>query len=99
MAGTDQCYMHLMYLGNTDVVGAQMSKVHSHYGSSACCQLLSSIGLFHNRATLFLVSQRLKSPHLTCLVLHISWAGSCVPVLHCIGHENGSVSWLLNCDV
>ena len=41
MAGTDQFYMHLMYLGNTDVVSAQMSKVHSHYGSSACCQLLS----------------------------------------------------------
>jgi len=26
MAGTDQCYMHLMHLGNTDVVSAQMSK-------------------------------------------------------------------------
>jgi len=60
-----------MYLGNTDVVFAQMSKVHSHYDSFACCQLLS-IELFHDRATLFLVSQRLKSPHLTCLVLHIS---------------------------
>jgi len=31
--------MHLMYLGNTDVVGVQMSKVHSHYGSSAGCHL------------------------------------------------------------
>jgi len=31
MAGTDQCYMHFIYLGNTDVVSAQMSKVHSHY--------------------------------------------------------------------
>jgi len=39
MADTDQCYMHLMYLGNNDVVSAQMSKVHSHYGSSAGCQL------------------------------------------------------------
>ena len=28
MAGTDQYYMHLMYLGNIDVVSAQMSKVH-----------------------------------------------------------------------
>ena len=40
MAGTDQYCMHLMHLGNTDVVSVQMSKVHSHYGSSACCQLL-----------------------------------------------------------
>ena len=55
MAGADQCYMRLMYLGDTDIVSTQMSKVHSHYGSSACCQLLS-IKLFHDRATLFLVS-------------------------------------------
>ena len=41
MAGTDQCYMHLKYLGNTDVVSVQISKVHSHDGSTACCQLLS----------------------------------------------------------
>jgi len=33
--------MHLMYLGNTDVVSAQMSKVHSHYGSS--CMLSATI--------------------------------------------------------
>jgi len=46
--------MYLMYLGNTDVVSAQISKVHSHLGSSACCQLLS-IELFHDRATLFLM--------------------------------------------
>ena len=26
---TDQCYMHLVYVGNTDVVSAEMSKVHS----------------------------------------------------------------------
>ena len=39
MAGTDQWYIHLIYLGNTDVVSAQMSKVHSHYGSSAGFQL------------------------------------------------------------
>jgi len=39
MAGTDQCYIYLMYLGNTDVVSAQMSKVHSHYGNFAGCQL------------------------------------------------------------
>ena len=58
MAGTDQCYMHLTYLGNTDVVSAQMSKVHSHYSSSPFCQLVF-IELFHDRATLFLVSQRL----------------------------------------
>ena len=50
-AGTDQCFMHLTYLGNADVVSAQISKIHSHYGSSACCQLLS-IELFHDRATL-----------------------------------------------
>jgi len=56
MAGTDQCYMHLMYLGNTS---AQISKVHCHHGSPACCQLLS-IELFHDRATLFFV--RLMSP-------------------------------------
>ena len=30
-----------MYLANTGVVSAQMSKVHSYYGSSAYCQLLS----------------------------------------------------------
>ena len=52
MTGTDQCYMHLMNLGNADVVNAQMNKVHSHYGSSACCQLLT-IELFHDTATLF----------------------------------------------
>ena len=72
MAGTDQCFMHLMYLGNTGVVSAQMSKVHSHYGSSACCQLLF-IELFHDKTTLFLVSQTLMSSH---LVLHISLAGA-----------------------
>ena len=35
MAGTDQCYMHLMYVRNTD---AQMSKVDS-YDSFACSYL------------------------------------------------------------
>ena len=35
MADTDQCYMHLMYLDNTDVVSAQMNKVYSHYGNFA----------------------------------------------------------------
>ena len=95
MEGRVQCYMYLMYLGNIDVVSAQ---VHSYYVSSACRQL-PSIELFHDRATLFLVSQRLMSPHLTCLVLYISWAGSCVPMLHSIGHDNGLVSWLLNCDL
>ena len=50
MAGTDQWFMHLIYLGNTDVVSAQMSKAHSHYGSSASCQLLS-IELFHGKVT------------------------------------------------
>ena len=35
-----QCNMHLMYLGNIDLFSMQMSKVHSHYGSSKCCQLL-----------------------------------------------------------
>jgi len=34
MAGTDQCNMHLMYVGDTD---AQMSKVHSYYDSFVCC--------------------------------------------------------------
>ena len=29
-AGTDQCFIHLMYLGNTDVASAQMSKVVLH---------------------------------------------------------------------
>jgi len=43
--------MHLMYLGNTDVVSPQMSKVHSHYGSFACSQILS-IELFHDKAIL-----------------------------------------------
>ena len=39
-----------MYACNTD---AQMSKIHSYYGSFACCQLLS-VELFHDcRATLF----------------------------------------------
>ena len=98
MIDADQCYKHLMYLGNTDVVSTQMSKVHSHYGSSACYQLLF-LELFHDRATSFFVSQRLMSPHLTCLVLNISWAGSYVPILHSIGHDSGSASWLLNCDV
>ena len=79
--GTDQYFMHLTYLGNTHVVSAQISKIHSHLGSSACCQLLS-IELFHDRATL--VPVRLMSPDLTCSVLHISWAGSCVPMLHSI---------------
>ena len=91
--------MHLMYLGNTDVVSAQMSKVHSHYSSSACCQLLSIEMYSLTEQALNLVSQRLMSPHLTCLVLHIIWAGSCVPMLHSIGHDSGSVSWLLDCDV
>ena len=36
------------------------------------------------------------SPHLTCLVLHITWAGSYVPMLHSIGHNNDSVSWFLS---
>ena len=39
MAGTDQCYMHLMYVGNTD---AQMNKVHSYYVS------FLSVELFHD---------------------------------------------------
>ena len=57
----------------------------------------------------FLVSQRLMPPHFTCLdygglsilqiVLRISWAGSYVPMLHSIGHDNDLVSWLTNGDV
>ena len=49
----------------------------------------------------FVVSQRLMPPHFTTvdfqfvnalqIVPHISRAGSCVPLLHRIGHNNGSV--------
>ena len=42
MADTDQCMCMFQY--------DQMSMVHSHYGSFACCQLK----LFHDRATLLL---------------------------------------------
>jgi len=64
MTDTDQCYMYLMYVGNTYV---QMSKVHS-YDIFACCKLLS-IELFHDcRATLFFVESKTDAStfNLTC---------------------------------
>ena len=70
-----------------------MSKVHSYYGSFACCLLLSMELLHDCRATLFFIesmtnastfgSLRLKFVDALQIVLHISWAGSCVGEKNC----------------
>ena len=97
MACTDHCYMNLMYLGNTNADTAQMSEILSHYDSSACCSTIHIA--IPRQSNIIFGESKTNSPHLKYLVLHISWAGSCVPMLHSIAHDNGSVSWLPNGDV